>query len=110
MLPKMEYFDSGKRDILDVILHGSGKGFEESKSVQKTFETAKKLRISVVMFNFPYIDRKEKWHPKNSYTEETESLKEILVYCKANKYKKIRLVGKSLGGIVAANYLKIIHF
>ncbi|KKT39584.1 MAG: hypothetical protein UX47_C0011G0004 [Candidatus Collierbacteria bacterium GW2011_GWA2_46_26] len=101
----MEYFDGRDKEVLDVILHGSSKGFETSESVQKIFQTAKKLGRSVVMFNFPFIDRSEEHQEGQSREEEIETLKKALDVCEAGKYKKIRLIGKSLGGMVAADYL-----
>ncbi len=101
----MEYFDSGDRDCLDVILHGSGKGFETSESIQKIFKTSKLMARSVVMFNFPFIERGEEHQEERSREEEIETLKNVLDICEAGKYQKIRLIGKSLGGIVASEYL-----
>ena len=100
-----EYFDSGSREGLDVILHGSSKGIETSESIQKIFKTAKDLGRSVAMFNFPFIERNEKRKEGVGFDEEIATLKEVLKKCNASGYKKIRLIGKSLGGIVAAEYL-----
>jgi len=101
----VEYFDGGDREALDVILHGSDKGMDTSESIQKTFQTAKDFGRSVVMFNFPFMDRNEKRKDSSHLDEEITTLKEVLEKCNASLYKKIRLIGKSLGGIVAAEYL-----
>ncbi|MGB6839215.1 MAG: alpha/beta family hydrolase, partial [Microgenomates group bacterium] len=38
--------------------------------------------------------------------EEIEVLKSILNFCEAKSYKQIRLIGKSLGGIVSSYFLR----
>ncbi|PIZ24967.1 hypothetical protein COY48_00095 [Candidatus Collierbacteria bacterium CG_4_10_14_0_8_um_filter_43_86] len=101
----VEYFDGGDKEALDVILRGSSQGMETSESVQKIFKAAKDLGRSVAMFNSPFIDRGEKHREDQSRDEEIETLKSILDKCESGEYKKIRLIGKSLGGIVAAEYL-----
>ena len=77
----MEYFDNGDRECLDVILHGSSKGFKTSESIQKTFQTDKDLGSSVVMFNFPFMDRNEIRKEGGGLDEEIATLKEVLQKC-----------------------------
>lgn len=97
------YHNSGS-STLDVILHGGSSGIE-SPFIQKLFNTSRELGNSVVAFNFPYIERGKENSSGEELKEELNILERILDLCEYKKYNKIRLLGKSLGGIVASFYL-----
>jgi len=61
-----------------------------------------------VAFNFPYIERGEENSSGPELIEETRALQSLLNFCNSDKYESIRLIGKSLGDVVAGHYLKIV--
>src|SRR3989344_732107 len=104
-LPNFKYFYSNKAEKLDVVLHGCSQGMD-SGFMNKIIEASRKEGNSVVAFNFPYIERGEENSSGPELFEEIEALRNVLGYCQSEKYSCIRLIGKSLGGVVAAAYLK----
>ncbi len=97
-------FIESESDTLDVLLHGSKGGMEQSLQL-KVFEECKKEGHSVVNFNFPFFERGEEQSSGPELAEEIKTLSHVLDFCNSNKYKHIRLIGKSLGGIIAAKFL-----
>lgn len=98
-------FVKKESDTLDVLLHGSSGGMNYSL-MQNIFDECVKQEHSVANFNFPYFERGEEQSSGPELKEELETLKSVLNECKAEEYKHIRLVGKSLGAIIASYYLK----
>jgi len=98
-------FVETKSDTLDVLLHGSSGGMNYSL-MQKIFNACSAQGHSVVNFNFPYFERGDEYSSGPELTEELDVLKDVLTKCHAEKYKSIRLIGKSLGGIIAAKFLE----
>ncbi|WKZ25811.1 MAG: hypothetical protein QY322_00680 [bacterium] len=98
-------FVSNKSDTLDVLLHGSSGGMNYSL-MQMIFDECVKQGHSVVNFNFPYYERGEEQSSGPELKEELETLRSILDECRAKEYKHVRLIGKSLGAIIASYYLK----
>jgi len=92
---------------LNVILHG-GSGGIDSSFIKKLFETSVATGNSAVMFNFLYLERGDEHSSGPELKEELATLREILKFCDAEKFKRIRLIGKSLGGIVASYFLRSI--
>lgn len=105
MIKSLKFHKNNKSDTLDILLHGSKGGMNYSL-MQKIFDECVKQGHSVANFNFPYFERGNENSSGDELTEELESLKLVLNDCGTNKYKHIRLIGKSLGGIVASYYLK----
>ncbi len=97
------YYNS-QSSQLDVILQGGSHGIDSS-ILQKVFENSKQKRNSVVAFNFPYYERGDENSSGPELKEELNTLQQILDYCNYKEYKHIRLIAKSLGGIVASYYL-----
>ncbi len=104
-LPNFKYFFSNKAEVLDVVLHGGSQGMD-SGFMNKIVEASRKEGHSVVAFNFPYIERGEENSSGPELIEEIDALQSALDYCQSEKYSYVRLIGKSLGGVVAAAYLK----
>ena len=104
MLKWVVNFVETKSDTLDVLLHGAGGGMEHS-NMQKAFKVCVAEGHSVANFNFPFFERGEEHSSGPELLEELATLKNILINCKADNYKHIRLIGKSLGAIIAAKYL-----
>ncbi|MBP9759612.1 hypothetical protein KBD45_08015 [Candidatus Dojkabacteria bacterium] len=94
-----------KPNTLDVLLHGRSGGMNYSL-MQKIADVCVKQGHSVANFNFPYFERGEEQSSGPELKEELETLKSVLSECKAEEYKHIRLIGKSLGAIIASYYLK----
>ncbi len=103
-LPSFNHYHNSKANTLDVILHGGSSGIE-SAFIQKLFNTSRELTNSVIAFNFPYIERGEENSSGDELKEELDALQRVLDLCEYKRYKKVRLLGKSLGGIVASFYL-----
>lgn len=104
-LTSFYWANNSKSDILNIVLHGSSKGID-SPFIEKIFQALEGLGEGVIAFNFPYLERGEEASSGSKLEEEIEELKKILVFANADKYKHVRLVGKSLGAIVASFYLK----
>lgn len=98
-------FKTQNSDTLDVLLHGSSGGMNYSL-MQKIADICITQGHSVVNFNFPYFEKGEEQSSGPELKEELETLQAVLDECKADEYKHIRLIGKSLGAIVASHYLK----
>ena len=98
-------FVNNKSDALDILLHGSSGGMNYSL-MQKIFDECIKQGHSVVNFNFPFFERGEEQSSGPELKEELETLQSVLDECKVEEYKHIRLIGKSLGSIIASYYLK----
>ena len=104
-LPNLKYFYKHKAKTLDVVLHGGSQGMDSSL-ISKIVDASRKRGNSVVAFNFPYIERGEENSSGPELIEEIDTLQSVLDFCRSNEYKNIRLIGKSLGGVVAGYYLK----
>lgn len=99
------YVYNSKSEILSVVLHGSSKGIN-SPFIEKIFETLKDLGESVLAFNFPYLEKGRDNTSGPKLKKEVNELRKMLNFVDGNRYKHIRLVGKSLGAVVASYYLK----
>ena len=105
-IPSLKYINN-KSDTLDILLHGSSGGMNYSL-MQKIFDECVKQGHSVANFNFPYFERGKEQSSGPELKEELETLEAVLDQCKANEYKHIKLIGKSLGAIIASYYLKLL--
>lgn len=101
-------FIESKSVTLDVLLHGSKHGMQQTL-MQKIFDACVKQGHSVVNFNFPFFERGDENSSGSELTEEVETLKKVLVSCNSNRYKHIRLIGKSLGGAIGAKFLAMLN-
>lgn len=104
-IPSLQFVQNNNSDTLDVLLHGSSGGMNYSL-MQKIFDECVKQGHSVANFNFPYFEREEEQSSGPELREELEILQVVLNQCNAKNYKHIRLIGKSLGAIIASYYLK----
>ena len=104
-VPGYKFYFNPASENLDVILPGSSAGMD-SQFIIKIWNASKRAGNSSVAFNFPYFERGETNSSGKELPEEIEALRIILTVCKSEDYKTIRLIGKSLGGIVASYYLK----
>ena len=104
MIPNFEFCYKTTSEELEVILCGSSHGME-SEFIQEIYKAGKAKEKSIVIFNYPYLDRLEKRGMDDDLSEDIESLGGILDYCRAREYKKVRLIGKSIGGVIAGRFL-----
>lgn len=104
-IPSLEFIQNNNSDTLDVLFHGSSGGMNYSL-MQKIFDECVKQEHSVANFNFPYFEKGEEQSSGPELKEELETLQSVLDECKAKEYQHIRLIGKSLGAIIASYYLK----
>lgn len=103
-LTNFNYYHNSKAETLDVVLQGGSHGIDSS-ILQKVFNKSKEKGNSVIAFNFPYYERGEGNSSGPELKEELGTLQNILDLAKYKEYSKVRLVAKSLGGIVASYYL-----
>jgi predicted alpha/beta-hydrolase family hydrolase len=103
-IPSLKFVDN-KSDTLDILLHGGKGGMNQSLNL-KIFDASVYQCHSVVSFNFSFFERGEEQSSGPELKEELETLQSVLDKCKAKEYQYIRLVGKSLGAIIASYYLK----
>ena len=71
----------------------------------KYFYNNKLTVLDVVAFDFPFFTRGDEKSSGPKLIEEIDTLEKVLDCCKQNKCKKVRLIGKSLGAIIAGEYL-----
>ncbi len=106
--PSFYFYHNKSSKQLDVIMHGLKEGME-SRFIKKVFRSSKERGNSVISFNFEYLTRGGNKSSGIELTEERESLQAVLDFCRSKNYEHIKLIGKSLGGIVLARYLKDIE-
>ena len=104
MIPNCEYYYKNTSEELDVVLCGSSHGME-ADLIQELYKAGKMKERSIVIFNYPYHDRLEKRGMGDDLSEEIEALEGVLKLCRAETYKKVKLLGKSIGAVIAAKYL-----
>lgn len=100
----LKFIQNEQSEILDVLLHGGAGGMNQTLMV-KVFDACVAQGHSVVSFNFSFFERGDEHSSGPELVEEITTLKDVLNYCDSNKYKKIRLIGKSLGGIIVSKFL-----
>jgi predicted alpha/beta-hydrolase family hydrolase len=98
-------YTKNKSDTLDIILPGSSGGVNYSL-IQKIFDVCAKQSHSVASFNYPYFERGDERFSSLALEEEQDALKSVIAKLDNKSYKKIRLIGKSLGGVIASYYLR----
>ncbi|MEK7526199.1 MAG: alpha/beta family hydrolase [Patescibacteria group bacterium] len=100
-LTSFYFYHNSKSNTLDVILCGGSYGID-TDFMQKVFTHSKEKGNGVILFNFPYFERGEEHSSGEELLEELETLQKMLDVAGYKNYKKIRLIAKSLGGIVAS--------
>lgn len=97
------YTNFPKSKQLDVILPGQHNGITSDRT-QRLVEASKDQGISVLSFSYPHHERGDTKYSEN-LQDELELLKYYLNVFKTDRYGHIRLIGKSLGGMLASKYL-----
>jgi predicted alpha/beta-hydrolase family hydrolase len=101
-----KFENKSNSDTLDILLHGATNGID-SHFMTTLYKTALKNVNSVLTFNFSYIDQNREFDKSEEMLKEcVEDLENIMKLVKNLNYKEIRFIGKSLGAIVASEYLK----
>jgi len=104
-LPKAIFIESKRSDTLDIVLPGGSYGIE-TPFLKKMIKACKESGHSVLAFNFPYYERGDDHSSGPELKEELETIDSMMKKYHAEKYKQIRFVTKSLGGIVASYFLR----
>ena len=104
-LPVTNYYNNPNSNTLSILLNGADY-LMDSPFMTKLFESEKKKGHSAVSFNFPFQERGEDHSSGEELIEERGALKEILENYANIHVKKVRLIAKSLGSIVAIKYLE----
>lgn len=87
------------RSKLVILTHGYTEG-ASSAFISYLSDRLREMNVSVVSFDFSYLKKKKE--PSSDFIEELDELEAVINYCKkVLKYKKIFIVGKSMGGIIA---------
>jgi len=100
-----QIYHNSKSDTLDVILHGGSLEGMKMSLIKKVYQTSIDKKHSVITFNFPFSERGQDQSSGPELKEELKTLQNFLDYCNYKSFKRIRLIGKSLGAIVASFYL-----
>jgi predicted alpha/beta-hydrolase family hydrolase len=100
-----QYYHNSKSDTLDVILHGGSPEGMEMSLIRKAYKLSVGQSHSAITFNFPFAERGQDQSSGPELEEELVSLQKFLDYCDYKSFKRVRLIGKSLGAIVASFYL-----
>ncbi len=104
-LPELKCAFTPGSKTLDILLHGLKVGMDSSL-ISKVFDRSIAEGNSIVAFNFPYFSRNEKNTSGADLHEELEAVRQVLKFSRSSEFSEIRLIGKSLGGIVAGEFLK----
>lgn len=96
--------NSGKKVF--IVLHGSGPVGVETSFITSIFDAIATTKNSVIGFNFPFCDREEVNSSGPELKEEVKSLKCVIDFVHSESYEEIRIIAKSLGGIIASYYLE----
>lgn len=105
--PTFHYYYNPKSTVIDVLLQGGSYDIN-SPFMQRIFDDCKEFGHSVVAFNFLYFDRGEEHSSGPELKEELETIQRMLDFTGYKNYKRVRVIGKSLGGLVGSYYLSSI--
>lgn len=87
-----------------IILHGGGLVGVETEFISSIFNSISLTKNSVICFNFPYCERGEEKSSGGNLKEEVSVLDQVIKYARSEGYAEIKIVAKSLGGIIASYY------
>lgn len=104
MLPTFTFHHTSS-DQLDLILPGSSGGIE-TPFVQELLQARNNTGNSVVALNFPFHDRGEDHSSGEELLEEQNTLDELFTFLAQFEYQQVNFIAKSLGGIIAAEFLR----
>jgi len=100
-----QIYHNSKSDTLDVILHGGSSEGMKMSLVKKVYQLSVDQGHSVIAFNFPFAERGQDQSSGPELEEELKTFQKFLDYCDYKSFKKVRLIGKSLGAIIVSFYL-----
>ena len=103
IFPSFKYFISNTSNILDIVLHGGDYNMD-SPFINEVIKVCREKGNSVIAFNFSYADRGG-GKASEGLVEEIGALRMIIDRFAVDA-DSVRLVGKSLGAIVAGEFLK----
>ena len=88
-----------------IVLHGSTQGID-STLIRNVYQSLDNFGKDVFAFNFPYIEKGLK--PSENLQKEIEALNLVVGYLLNSGYTQISIVAKSLGAIVASQWIAAI--
>lgn len=100
-----KYYRKSGSDRICLVLHGGGRAGVESPFISQLISALADNQSSVLGFNMPYCERGEDQASRN-LKEEVAALASVLDFLRRQGYKKITVIGKSLGAIVTSLYLE----
>ena len=101
-----KYYRKNGTKTIYIILHGGGAFGVETDFISSIFDAIAATKNSVLCFNFPYCERREESSSGPKLKEEVDALKQAVDFAHLEGFYKIRIVAKSLGGIIASYYLE----
>ena len=101
-----KYYRKNGTKTIYIILHGGGAVGVETDFISSIFDAIAATKNSVLCFNFPYCERGEESSSGPKLKEEVDTLKQVVDFAHLEGFYKIRIVAKSLGGIIASYYLE----
>lgn len=99
-----KYYKKNGTKRVYVILHGGGLVGVETEFISSIFNSISLTKNSVICFNFPYCERGEEKSSGGNLKEEVSVLDQVIKYARSEGYAEIKIVAKSLGGIIASYY------
>jgi hypothetical protein len=99
------YYNNANSTKLYIITHGMSDGIESSL-LQKIRTKLIDQKSSFVFIQFPFRDRGDSSSSGELLPEEIQAVEQISDFIGASNYKDIHFIGKSIGGIVLADYIK----
>jgi predicted alpha/beta-hydrolase family hydrolase len=100
-----KYYHKLNTKTVYLVLHGGGPEGVESPFISNIITELIGMGNGVFGFNFPYCERGEENSSGSDLAEETITLDIVIRFLRNEGYKKIVIVAKSLGGIIASYWL-----
>jgi predicted alpha/beta-hydrolase family hydrolase len=100
-----KYYHKLNNETVYLVLHGGGPEGIETDFISKIINSIATTKNSVIGINFPYCERGQEESSGKELLEETKALNDTIKFLESEGYKKIVIVTKSLGAIVASYWL-----
>lgn len=98
-----QYISQPNSEAAYVVLHGISEGIT-SDFIQSIYNGLAQRGDTVMAFNWPYLDGGGE--PSKDLVDEQAALQSVANYLRSEGYTKLRIIAKSLGGIVTSRWLQ----
>lgn len=98
------YSDRYSKDLAYLLLHGVRGGIDELY-IETLMEKITNRGDTALAFNFPYMSRGETTLSSDTFEEEITALQTAYDFLKAVGKKRVHIIAKSAGGIIASHWL-----